>query len=326
MKRSALLFYSIVCLMYGVNAQNLRTAVPFTVTLESSRPEGESVNLHYNEAVGIVLGANAAFIQGVELELRIPKAFQGAESSIIWTIYTGIKPATQADRFDYSGEQLFTQPLPARVSLIIQLPVSERHGLRSGPYATLIPALCTPDKFPLMFKLSSINKGIPPSMETALFKVTVRPILTDEGGIRIQYPDAGIDRKSVQVFIDDRRIDDWAGIIYLKKGLHVVRIAAEGYREEVISAVIESGKVLSLTAKPLSDSPLLKFQAPSDAQISLDGKPLDMIAADGLEIESGEHTLLCVLGNYSLSRKFTAIRGKTYTIVLSVELEINTDP
>ncbi len=326
MKRSMLVLYSLVFLMQGVHAQNLRTSVPATITLEATKPEGESVNLHYNEAVGILLASNPAFIQGVELELRIPKAFQGAESSIVWTIYSGIKPAIQKERFDYSGEAVFTQPLPARVSLIVQLPVSERHSLRSSPYATLIPVLCTPDKFPLLFKLSSINKGIPPNMESALFKVTVRPILTDEGGIRIQYPDTGADRKSVQVFIDDKRIEDSGSTIYLKKGVHIVRITAEGFREEVMSIVVEPGRVVSLTAKPLSDSPLLKFQAPSDTLISLDGKALDQSSADGLELEPGEHTLVCVLGNYSLTRKFTAVRGKTYTIVLSVELEIKTNP
>lgn len=46
----------------------------------------------------------------------------------------------------------------------------------------------------------------------------------------------------------------------------------------------------------------------------------------GLAVEPGEHALFFRIGDYSMSRKFMALRGKTYQVILSVELDIVTSP
>lgn len=297
------------------------------VSISSERGEGETVALRYNEAVAILFPADPTFIQGLEFELRIPKAFQGSESSIAWSVYSGITPAPATDRLDYSGELVATQPLPARVAMNLILPISSRHGIKSGPFASLIPMVVGEDRFPLVFKLSSIGKGIQPAMETAEFKLTIRPVLRDEGGIRVSvtYPD-GTEHPAPSVFVDDRRADDPHALILAKKGARVVRVSAEGYREEVVTVAVEPGKVIPLTVAMTPNAPLLIFQAPSGTFVSIDGQAVPQAELSGLAVEPGEHTLLFRIGDYSMTRKFMALRGKVYRVVLSVELEILTSP
>jgi hypothetical protein len=297
------------------------------VAISSEKSDGETVSLRYNEAVAILYPADPTFIQGLEFELRIPKAFQGSESSVAWSVYSSITPRPATDRLDYYGDLVATQPLPARVSMNLILPTADRHGIKSGPFASLIPMVVGEDRFPLVFKLSPIGKGLQPAMESAEFKLTIRPVLRDEGGIRVSvsYSD-GTEHPGTSVFVDDRRVEDPHSLILAKKGARVVRVSAEGYSEEVITVAVEPGKIVPLNVAMTPNAPLLIIQAPSGAFVSIDGQTVPQAELSGLAVDPGEHTLLFRIGDYSMTRKFMALRGKVYRVVLSVELDILTSP
>lgn len=308
-------------------SQGLRTNVSSVISVSSDAPEGVSVFLRYNEAVALLFPSDPLFIQGVEFELRIPRAFQGSESTLSWSIFSRVSPAPSPDKVDYSAELVATQPLPARVSLSLVLPIMERHGIKSGPFASLVPMVAGPDRFPLVFKLTPIGKGILPAMESAEFKLTVRPVLRDEGGIKlaIAFPD-GAEKSAPAVYIDDRRVEDPYSIILARKGARVVRVSAEGYRTEVITVAVEPGRVQPVQMSLIPNAPLLIFQAPAGSYVALDGAVVAPADLAGLAVEPGEHTLFFRIGDYSLTRKFMALRGKVYQVVLSVELDILATP
>lgn len=310
-----------------LEAEGVRTGVAGIVHLDSSRPEGETLELRYNEAVGVFFPADTLFVQGIEFELRLPKALQGYESTIAWTVYSSVEPIPALESLDFDGDRIISQPLPARVSMVIQIPVSERHELRSGPFVTVIPKLMRANEFPLMFKLAPIGKGFGSSLESAAFRLTVRPVLTDEGGINVScfFPE-GVEPLPFSVFIDDKRVEDVTKPIITRKGARVVRISAEGFREEVVSLSVEAGKISKVAVNLIPDAPRLQFEAPTGSIISLDGSPVSSESFDELTIEPGEHTVVCRIGDYTITRKFVAARGKTYRVVLSVELSIQAVP
>lgn len=323
----SLLSLLLIVSITSVFSQGLRADFASVVTLSSEKPDGVSVALHYNEAIAVNFPSDPTFIQGVEFELRIPKAFQGAESSISWSIFTKLMPAPSPDRLDYTGDLVATQPLPARVSLNLIIPIIDKHGIKNNPFASLVPSVAGSDRFPLVFKLTPIGKGLLPSMETAEFKLIVRPVLRDEGGlaVTVSVPD-GADRPAASIFIDDKRAEDPHGIILARKGARVVRVSAEGYREEIITVAVEAGRVITLNVTLTPNSPLLVFQAPAGTFVSLDGQVVPQSDLDGFAVEPGEHTLFFRIGDYSMTRKFMALRGKVYQVVLSVELNIMASP
>jgi hypothetical protein len=316
-------FYAVLPL----DAEGIRTRVAGTVLIDPSRSDGETIGLRFNEAVGVLLPADALFVQGIEFELRLPKTVQGSESSIAWTVYSSVDPAPVGERLDFNGARIISQPLPTRVSMVIQLPVVERHELRSGPFVTVIPKLMRVSDFPLMFKLSPIGKGFGPSMESAEFRLTVRPVLTDEGGISVScaFPE-GAEPVPYSVFIDDRRVEDVSRPIVTRKGARVLRVSAEGYREEVVSLSVEAGAISKVSVTLVPDAPRLQIEAPTGSIISLNGVPVPSDSFDELAIEPGEHTIVCRIGDYTITRKFVAARGKTYRVVMSVELTIQAEP
>lgn len=307
-------------------ADGVRTAVSAIVTLDQNRPE-TTVILRYNEAVGVFLPADPMFIKGVEFELRLPAAARGSESSILWSIYSSVSPAPSIDEVEYRAEPVASQPLPSRVSIILKAPIVERSDLRSDSFATVVPAVLSPARFPLMFKLSPIGKGYAPNVERAEFKLTVRPIIGDEGGIRISavYPEGG-EKSPLSVYLDDRRIDDPSGVIVARKGLRLLRVSATGYREEVLSLDVSAGRISPVTVSLVPDVPRVSFQAPAGSVIVLDGQLVGADQLAGMAVEVGEHVVVCRIGDYAMTRKFMAVRGKVYRVVLSVDLEISSTP
>jgi hypothetical protein len=305
-------------------ADALRTVVADTITLDPAQPEGETVILRYNEAVGVLVPEEALFMEGVELELRIPRELQGSEAAIAWSLYTGVMPVP-GPGYDYSGELLSNQILPSRVSMTLRIPMVSTHSMRSSPFYTLLPAIVGPKRYPLIFKLSPAGKGLSPAMEAAEFKLVIRPVLSDEGGIRLVFENAQ-DALDYHVYVDDKRLDARASIIVAKKGLRTLRVGAPGYKEEVLSIAVEAGKISRVALSLVPDAPRLIVYAPQGATITLNGKALGASEWAGINIEPGEYTLLCRIGDYSVSRKFSALRGKVYTVELSVELDIQTAP
>jgi len=178
-----------------------------------------------------------------------------------------------------------------------------------------------------MFKLTPIGKGYAPALETAEFRLTVRPIIGDEGGIRISASFAeGGPRSPLSVFVDDKPVDDPSGVILARKGLRLIRVSAVGYREEVLSLDVAAGRESPVSVSLVPDVPRVSFQAPAGTVITVDGQLVAPDQFSSLAVDPGEHVVVCRIGDYSMTRKFVAVRGKVYQVVLSVDLDISSTP
>jgi len=323
-----LILYSLAS---ALSAEELRTIIAGFAPLSSESPEGVKLSIGYNDAVAVTIPKDSPFIQGFEIEIKSPQAALALPGALAWEIWRRVDPDPEKTRYGYSGDRILTQPLPARVGFIVQIPVRRDHSLKSGPYATLVPAIVEPKDFPFLFKLLPVTKGIPPELEDAQFLVRVRPLLTDEGGLKLllRYPE-GAERAPLVLSVDDKRIEGRAlegkDPILLKTGSHFLHIVSESYRDENRSIVIEQGRFLELAIDLRDTTPLVMVEAPDSALVLLDGVKINHESKSSFAVEPGEHTLSCKIGDYSLSRKFIAFRGKSYRVVLSVELQVQEGP
>ncbi len=308
--------------------EGVRTVVAAVVHVSGDKPEGETVSLGYADAVAILLSSGSPFLQGVEIDLRIPKALQSAQGAFAWSLYKSVTPVPSVDKYAYDGERLILQALPPRAGIVFQVPVSPRHSLRSGPYATVLPMLLGSGEFPVLFKLSALSKGLSPEQEQARYQVKIRPLFTDEGALRISIlpPEGAEPGFSPAVYVDERKLESWQELIFLKKGMHTLQVTGEGVRDESRAVAVESGKVFSLEIKLQGTKPVVVFEAPANALILLDDQPVEHAGGARIQIEPGERTVVCKIGDYTITRRFTAVRGKTYHIVFSVDVQIQENP
>ncbi len=308
--------------------EGVRTVVSAVVQVSADRPEGETAALGYADAVAIALPAPSPFIQGIEIDLRIPKPLQSAQGAFAWSLYKTVSPVPTVDRYSYDGERMLIQALPPRAGIVFQIPVSPRHSLRTGPYATVLPLLLSAGDFPVLFKLSALTKGLTPEQEQSRYQVKVRPLFTDEGALRLSIlpPDASETAFSPNVYVDEKKLESWQDLVFLKKGMHTVQVTGESMRDETRTIAVESGKVFALEIKLQGTKPVLVFEAPANAVILLDDQPVEHSGGARILVEPGEHTMVCRIGDYTITRKFTALRGKTYHIVFSVDVQIQENP
>ncbi len=327
--RTTLLAASLLALSLPAAAQErIRVPVAAVIELSGLAEEGAWVECILGDSIAVTFDEPNPFVQGVEFELRIPPPAMAASSSMLWSVWRSLAPEPSKDVFDYRAVHVATQPLPARVSLVVQVPAIARHTLRSGPYALVIPELIAADRYPLLFHLQAAGKGVSAELEKAVFRLRVRPLFTDEGGIELALRNAegGTPSATPEVFVDGKKAELRGGLVVLKKGVRSVQVSVPGFRDEHRTVTVEAGRIIELALELVGTAPVLRVQAPDLARVELDGLPWDHVANPRLEIEAGEHTLVCRLGDYTVTRRFTAVKGRSYDIVLSVQLEVTEGP
>jgi hypothetical protein len=310
----------------AIAGEGFRTLVASVSTLPLTA-EGIHISMGYNEAIALTFPESAPFVQGIEIELRPPRADLGLSSALVWELWRQVSPLPDESVFAYEGLRLTSQPLPDRAGFAIQIPLRGDHSLRDGPFASLIRTVVAPGQFPLVFRLYPISKGIGPELERAVFQVRVRPLFTDEGAIRLLLArPAALPEGEVTVTIDGKAQEAGQSYFVLKPGPHYLRLSSSLYREETRSFTVEQGRVLELPIELADTMPLLLLEAPDSALVSIDGVKVNHVGRPSMTVEPGEHSIVCRIGDYSLTRKFTAYRGKTYRIVLSIDLEVQEAP
>ncbi len=328
MNRQRILLLALLAALFAagsasIAAQELRTIVAGIAPLQAENAEGTRLVMGYDQAVAVTMAKGSPFIQGFEIELKLPAAFAAQPGAFAYELWRRIDPAPDKSRYGYSGDRIITQALPARAGFVLQIPVRGDHSMKSGPYAMVIPTLVAPEDFPFFFKLVPLSKGSSPEIEAAELQIRVRPVLTDEGGLLLvlAYPEDAAARFPVVASIDDRRVDPQS-MILLKAGAHRLLVNSEDYRDESRSFVLEQGRVLELEIALQDTSPILLIEAPDSALVTIDGLRVDHAASPRMRIAPGEHSAACRIGDYSLSRKFIAARDKVYRLVLSVDLQL----
>ncbi|HTX74243.1 MAG TPA: PEGA domain-containing protein [Rectinemataceae bacterium] len=303
-------------------ADDLRTLVAGTAIISADDADGTRLSMGYNDAIAVLLAKDTSFVQGFEIELRLPQVAIGVPGGFAYELWRKIDPLPDKNRYGYRGERIITQPIPPRAGIVLQIPIRKDFNIKPSPYATLIPTVVEPRDFPFMFKLLPVAKGFGSEIESAQFQVRVRPILTDEGALslKIRYPEGASDR-GVTVTVDDRKIDPSVPLV-LSSGPHRLQVTSEAYRDENRSFTIEQGKTLELAVELQDTAPVAIIEAPDSAFVSIDGVKVDHVNRPQVTLDPGDHVVLCRIGDYTVSRRFTAFRGKTYRLVLAVDLQI----
>jgi len=306
-------------------AESFRVRSMSLVALDSQKTEAQIVALGYNDAIAIVFPASPIFLKGVEIEVKIPQGILSYRNSMAYGLYHRVKPAPSTATIDYQGEELTFQPLPSRLSFVLQVPFMNAHGLKSGPYATVLTTVYDAKKGPLLFRLLPIMKGLPEDIETMQFPVRIKPILTEEGAFRLSLAWPGNQVKPVSVRIDESLVENAEDLVFLAPGTHHLSVVSDEFRNEVRVFTIESARITELTV-PLQDTaPRLFLVAPENAVIQVDGKSVEN-PKNPYILEPGEHAILFKIGDYELMRQITAEKGRDYTVSMVIDINVTESP
>lgn len=330
MKKAAAFLLQLILLtsLQFIYAENFRVMEMHEAVLS---PDGSKTSLTagINDGILIKLPEDRRFIQGIQIDLRIPKSIAALRDSIAMTFWTDCENG--ASDIDFRGNKVFLDTVPPKLSQTLQLEMNGR-SIKKDPYATVIPYTIEDDDSSLVLRFQLAMKGVPADVFDAVFDVEIKALLSNEGifSLDFEYPDEveGISSQAVLdtdeapllVYIDEVLYEDYAGIV-LPQGIHHLSVVSENYRNEVRTFTVEQAKETDLTVELKAVTPELYLVAPENAVIYLD----DVLVENRDEkqlISTGNHVVRFVLADYELSKFFEAVSGRTYTLSLSVSLEI----
>jgi hypothetical protein len=321
-----------------LGAEPFRVVVAGRMELSADSPGGTSLPLGISESALIGMGEETRFFRGVELELSAPQAWLAYRGSLAMAIYADLErlpapdarapaPEQRAGRVfpavtDFEGRRAAFEPLPNKLKIVYQIPIRTAHGLKTTPYAAVPAGVILPASFPVLFRIMPIVKGMNEELETMMFHLSAKPILSDEGAVKLspRYPEQ-LRGRSFTVLIDDVLIENIGEERLLREGEHHLVILSDNYRNESRRFVVERGRVLDLIINLQDPTPLVIFEGPQNAHIFLDNTPV-LRQGEALPVEPGIHEAKFQVGDYTLIKTITVQRGKTYRIALAVDINV----
>ena len=323
MKNYLGVFAFLLLIASQVQGESVRALVAGIHRLSLADPEGTTVPLSYVSSSLIRIEGDTRFFRGIQLELTAPQNYLNYRGSLAAALYGELNHSPEIGTADLECRRLGFDPLPARIQTIYQIPLKTEHGLRTSPYTTVLTGVLNTSSFPLLFRLMPVIKGISEELERMIFYLNVKPILSDEGALKIniRYPD-NLPNRPLTILVDDKVIDNPREERLLKEGEHHLVILSEDYRNISQRLVVERAKTLYLMVELMDTTPLLVFEYPENAKVYLDNV---FIPNPGppLPVEPGIHEVRFQVSDYTITRPLTVQKGKTYRVSLAVDVNIS---
>ena len=321
-KRLSFLFFLFLA-TFQVQGESLRALIAGTHKVSLSEPEGTTVPLSYVSSSIIQLEGDTRFFRGIQLELNAPQGYLAYRGSLAAALYGGLSKIPDPGVADVECSQIGFDPLPSKIQTIYEIPLKAGHGLKTSPYATVLGGVVEPSSFPLLFRLMPVIKGISDEMEKMIFYLNVKPILSDQGALRIsfRYPENLLNRP-LTVMIDDNVIENPGEERLINEGEHHLTISSGDYRNQSSKFIVERAKTLDLTVELEDTTPLIVFEYPEKTRVYLNNV---LLPNPGTlrPIEPGVHEVRFQVSDYTIIRQVTIQKGKTYRVALSVDVNIS---
>lgn len=303
-------------------AETFRTIIAGKIDISPDNPEGSSLTLSFVDSALIRLEGDRRFLRGVELDLRVPQQYFKYRGSVAAAFYAPIRQEPAAGVADLNAERVGFELVPNKLQTVFHLPTRQNHGLKASPYASIPSGVLLPGSFPVLFRLLPVIKGLPEELESLRFQLHARPILSDEGALKLslRFPEKLKD-KPFTVLVDDAVVDP-ARELLLIHGEHSLAVLSDDYRNESRRFVVERAKTLELTIELQDPTPLVRIEAPENARVFFDDQPV-ADPRNPFPAEPGEHTVRFVVGDYSVVKPITVRKGRTYRVALSVDVSVD---
>lgn len=305
-------------LVTPLGAEQFRTQLAGALDLRTSR---EAVHeMGFNDSLLLRVPSDMRFVRGIELELVCPQAAVRASGSLAVVFYRAGNLSRPEGIVDVNANQLFIDQLPGRLRSLYQIPLREKHGFKTSPYARIPFAYAGSGDY--LFRLMPISKGFEEGIESWRFTVKARVIHADEGAVSlaVTYP-PGLEGEAWTVTVNDEEVAPVDGELILSAGEHQLTLRGPAFRTEHRLVNIAPGEVRELAIALRDPAPLVYIQTPENAEVFFDEVAFEG-GAEPLVTTPGEHEVRFTIGDYTITRTLLVRLGASYEVNLVVDVDI----
>jgi hypothetical protein len=296
-------------------ADNVRGPVSGLYSVLDGAEPSPIVRLSSEDLFLVSLGGPHDLLAAVDIHLEIPRQALEDPGSFALYVYDELQPDPAPTRRDYRGRQALLKPLGDQSRLTLRIVLNgSGASLPSAPGSIVLKFPRGAAGSPWAFTILPIMKGLPDSAQRWSFPIQARPVFRNLGkvGFLVNGPDGALAADGYSVRIDEKPVSTVAPLL-LEPGLYKAKIEAPGLMPEQLTVMVEKGRSIILETRLRKPYALFKLDAPPSAKAFLDGKEIDLTRRGAHNIEAGEHNLTVILGDYQVSRRFTAQVERSYT-------------
>ena len=317
----------LVILAFPLAAETIRG--PVVATLEVDPAGGPlATEFELDEIILAGTTGDSRFFDALEIEVTIPPSvveFPGALSLLLLT--TG-SLSERAGVAEVNGAVLLSQPLIRAGKLTVQIPLHPEAEVNASAAVTVLDHVLSPNDLPLAMTVLSLMKGLPPQIAADKFSVVVRPVARRIGSVRILFvhedgsefqtashlaPEFDLQIDGVPVQIESEYL--------LEPGLHRLSLISERYQDQDLTIGIEQAQSARLRVPLLPALATVSYTAPRGSRVYVDGHALE--AETGVfTAPPGEHTIVVVVGDYTVTRRFSVEEGREYNLSVTMDVAI----
>jgi hypothetical protein len=307
-------------------ADSVRGAVVDAITIQARTDFEATVEVTVGDLVVIALGERHAYLDAIRIELVVGNTLKEYADSFGFTIYSDVQESIATGVQTLTASRQLTQVLPFRNRAHFSIPLSDAGlGLASTTSEVVAPTLSA-ERFPLLLAVQQLNKGVPDAVFANSFFVRVTPDVASRGSVLFDLvAEGGAPIGAATLLLDDAAIEESASAVDLASGMHEVVVRSEGFSELVTTFTVEPGRHSDVRLELRQPRQRVTFQMPSSTEVVLDGELLQGLTASGVELNAGPHNLILRLGDYSVTREFTVEPGETYSVSLTLDVDIRAE-
>lgn len=310
-----------ICFFSLIHAESFRTSKMHIIKLEQESGTEVQKKLGTNECLAIKLPDDKDFLKGIEIKFDIPEAVAGWQDSVACSVYEGVSPSPAENQIDYSASRKFVKTLPGRLSWILCIPLNENADFKQNQYITIMDSTAAFPDNTVLIRMQPVMKGVPEETLDAKIRLTVKPVLSDKGKIKFSFVSED-ELQPCTIYVDDKPVTvNKDNTVILDKGVHNVSVVSKSYRNELRTVMVEQAKQTELQIVLKSLEPSILFSAPEGAEVYLDDAKITNFENE-ITVQEGEHKIRISIGNYEIFRTIPILKGKTYKINCSVDLNV----
>ncbi len=280
------------------------------------------------DIVLITIDGDARFMDAIDIELTSPPAVADHPGALTLSVVGPLSMETRADVASVVGEELLRQPLVRGGKTFYQVVLREDAGADALPAVTRVERVVSPQTFPLALTIIPRMKGQSEAVQSAQFTVTARPVIRDIGAIEIRYvhedgsvfdPDAPL-APDFALTIDDEPVEVDSEYL-VTPGLHRIRLRSERFQDQDVTVGVDRGRSVTVDVPLRLALATVHYSVPRNASVYVNGQLREGSSGD-FTVPPGEHTIVVVMGDYTVTRRFRVEERQTYSVSVTLDIVI----
>jgi hypothetical protein len=198
----------------------------------------------------------------------------------------------------------------------------------ASPVVARVEGVVSPDSFPLVVSIVPQMKGLSAVLQEAEFVIAVRPVTRNIGAIDVRYAredgtiyDADSSRApDFELYIDGEQVAIRNEYL-LEPGLHRIELRSERFQNREVTVGVDRGRATALDLPLELSLATVNYTAPRGSTVYVNGRVLDSATGD-FTVPPGEHTIVVVIGDYTVTRRIEVQEKRTYSVSVTLDIDV----